>query len=506
MNTAPANQRGVAMLLLLVLLALGGLYALVSALAQANLQNERRQFNARVLQQARDALIGYATTYPEIVGKPYVPGHLPCPDLGGGSEGVAAASCAGRGISALGMLPWQTLGLPPLKDYDGNCLWYAVSGTFKAGTKPYLLNWDSLGQFRILASDGVTWQAGATATDQAAAVILAPGPALAGQSRASNGGECGKDYDPSHFLDRINAPPNGMIDNAILNLAVEGSTTLINPGIRPDGNDQLGWLSPADLFGTALAPRGIARRNDFATALDDPAYTPASTTPALAERIAECLAGFAANNTYKRLPWASPLALAVAAPNTYDGDNFKDSNGLRVGRVPFHVWQSYQATGKTSTNVGLMACSGSSSTSCRLLRTDNCPAGWALVAGTPTTTSSPDGWWDKWKDHFFYAVAADFQPAQVTNTNCTAGGCLYVDGVGPYAGVVIYANRALPDQRRVSQTERNTPANYLEGSNVSAIQNNTPLSPGFGAYTQSGNDRLVCIRRDLSIDPRCTTP
>jgi hypothetical protein len=129
------------------------------------------------------------------------------------------------------------------------------------------------------------------------------------------------------------------------------------------------------------------------------------------------------------------------------------------------------------------------------------------VAGTPTTTDSPDGWWDKWKDQFFYAVASDFQPAQASNANCTAGGCLFVDGIGPFAGVVLYAGRAGSGQRRVTQAERNTPANYLEGSNVSTIQNNLPLSAGFGTYTQfGGNDRAVCVRRDLSIDPRCATP
>lgn len=504
---AYAQQRGAALFLLLALVGVAAAGLLVTGLARLDLTGERRRFNAQVLQQAREALIAYAITYPESSGKPYVPGHLPCPDLGTGSEGVAASTCGGRGVSALGRLPWQTLGLPPLKDYDGHCLWYAVSGSFKTGTKPYLLNWDSTGQFAIRASSGSAWLAGPAPSDLATAVVFAPGPALAGQNRlASGSGECGQDSDPSHFLDRVVLADGSAVDNAFLNPAIDGVTLLAQPDAGRDANDQLAWLQPRDLFGTAQAPRGIARRGDFAAALYDPAYLRNGPSPALAQRIADCLASFAAGNAYRRLPWASPLALTGTAPNTFDNDAFKDAAGLLAGRVPFHVWLSHQATGKSNASPGLAACNGSASASCRLLRTDNCPAGWDRVAGSPTAANSPDGWWDKWKDHFFYAVAPDFQPAQAGNGTC-AGNCLYVDGAGPYAALVIFAGRATAGQRRQTQAERNDPANYLGGTNAAALLNAQPGSAGFGRYSQaSGNDRIVCIRRDLSLDLACTTP
>jgi hypothetical protein len=50
---------------------------------------------------------------------------LPCADAAT-TEGVAAASCPGV---TRGWLPWRTLGLPPLRDSSGTCLWYERNGT-----------------------------------------------------------------------------------------------------------------------------------------------------------------------------------------------------------------------------------------------------------------------------------------------------------------------------------------------------------------------------------------
>src|SRR5262245_26235155 len=50
---------------------------------------------------------------------------LPCPDAAG-TEGVAAAACA---VGVRGWVSWRTLGLPPLRDRSGTCLWYEYQGT-----------------------------------------------------------------------------------------------------------------------------------------------------------------------------------------------------------------------------------------------------------------------------------------------------------------------------------------------------------------------------------------
>lgn len=78
------------------------------------------------LGQARDALIGEARTRwcRQPVGT--VADALPCPDVGGGGEGLAAAACA---PVAVGRLPWRTLGLKDLRDAHGECLWYRRTAT-----------------------------------------------------------------------------------------------------------------------------------------------------------------------------------------------------------------------------------------------------------------------------------------------------------------------------------------------------------------------------------------
>lgn len=49
---------------------------------------------------------------------------LPCPDSGA-VEGTAVGSCPGP---SSGWLPWVSLGLPPLRDSSGTCLWYERQG------------------------------------------------------------------------------------------------------------------------------------------------------------------------------------------------------------------------------------------------------------------------------------------------------------------------------------------------------------------------------------------
>jgi hypothetical protein len=85
---------------------------------------------------------------------------LPCPD-GAAQEGVAATTCG----TVPGWLPWKTLGLPPLKDRSGTCLWYEPQGL--------------------------------------TARVIAPGAALAGQNRAAASGRqiCGGNRTVSNYVD-----------------------------------------------------------------------------------------------------------------------------------------------------------------------------------------------------------------------------------------------------------------------------------------------------------------
>lgn len=490
-------QTGAALLLFLLIITVLLSQALVAIFSTSAGNFQRDRMTTEALAQAREALIGYALTFPDMGNPAFVPGHLPCPDTtNSGTEGAEEGSCGAKGVSAIGYLPWKTLGLPPLLDGYGNCLWYAVSGSFKANPKADLLNWDSTGQFRIVGDDGSTVIAGQSAVTRPLAIIFSPGPPGASQERSSNGGNCGRDYEPAHFLDAFAA-----LDNATLDSNAEGITTLAASG--PTGfNDRLLWISAADLFA-----RGAQKRKDFASNLFDPAYA-TTGTPALAQRLAECIAEFGKKNNPGRLPWAAAITLANTPPDTFKNDKFSDATNRLVGRMPFRIWNSRQSIGAANFTATWLktSCNSAGSVSCRLLRTGHCPAGWEKVAGTPITTDSPQGWWDKWKDQFFYAVAEDFRPTGTAHTHCTAAKCLYVDGNGPYAALVIFSGQALPGQLRDTLAERNDPQNYLENENAQAIQNNNPADAQFGKFRRTGNDQFVCVKPDMSLDSACAAP
>lgn len=522
-----SRQRGSALLAILIMI---GIFAtlLVGAL-KSNPQIGRDAITADARSKAKDALIGYAVVYPEqnlVSGKPvYVPGHLPCPDMGTGTEGIEASSCGANGVSAIGRLPWKTLGLPPLRDGAGECLWYAVSGTFKSGTKPDLLNWDSDGQFRIMAENGATVIAGTDAANfdgtHPVAVIFSAGAPLSGQNRAtaaSGVSECGGNYTAANYLETLAG-----INNAAVSATANAITQFITGKPSSTFNDRLVYITPDDIFGA----KHIQKRMDFpGTYFSDTANVTAANLNnftlvggyydnqdpnnqyiggvvtnrvyGLLQKTAQCLVKYGKNNSTvadKRLPWAAPLNVADFANNS-----FADSANLKAGRPPFIVDAS-----ATAAPANTFVASTAPNNHRRLLTTTYCTIGWNNVAGLPS--SQQDGWWDKWKDHLFYAVADAFKPTSTVATQawpCSSGSCLTVDGKGPFAAVLLYADAAdsaIP-QNRYTLAQKRVASNYLEGVNA------TSIASGSGtAFTRSGgNDDLICINQDLTIDPTCQNP
>lgn len=494
------RQTGAALLILLLALVLGGLsWLLQQPSAQSTAFPSRDRATDRALAQAKEALLGYAAAYPEYSTKgtparaAFVPGHLPCPDTGSalGHEGTEAGTCGSKGVTVIGHFPWRSLGVPPQRDGSGECLWYAVSGHYKANPKADLLNPDIPGQFQILEPDGLQIQTGATPEDRPVAVIFAPGPALAGQNRKSLGGECRLDYDARQFLDVLQG-----IDNSTPDSTAEGLTRLIAGNLGPFFNDRLLWISREEIF-----ERRIARRPNPQRALFDQDYAPLGPAPALTQRVAACLARFGDNNGWQRLPWASPLALGGAAPDTFRNDKFADQSGLLRGRPPFSVGRSQGVLLSTLGTLASCPAGNPTHSDCRLLRTDNCPellpaAGYPTPADGPGYVNSDDGWWDKWKDHLFYLVAPGFSPTNQAAADCNANPslCLQVNGQ-PYAAALIFAGGPLPGQSRNTSSERMNPANYLEGENLATLQGTS------NRLELAGNDQIVCLAGPTATSP-----
>lgn len=173
------RERGAAALLMIALLAVIAAATIASALPLAD-QAERERATQAALAQAAQAVAGYARARRCVAGSGTVASHLPCPDLGA-AEGNAAPACA---ATARGRLPWRTLGVEPLRDAAGECLWYERTPT--------------------------------------GARVIAPGRALGGQSRANSPSApvCGGHYGEADYLEPAGNDRSLAVEGAVLALPI----------------------------------------------------------------------------------------------------------------------------------------------------------------------------------------------------------------------------------------------------------------------------------------------
>lgn len=432
-------QRGQAFLLLVLLIVVGA-GALIYSVASPNRELiERDRITSAALAEAKIALIGFALKVDLTVSGPR-PGDLPCPDLN--NDGEAESSCgSGTGSNQtqrLGRLPWKTLGLPDLRDGDGERLWYAVSNNFKNNFRtscasPGLagcLNSDSRGTITVRDRTGNVVNDGSNpdpfSPSGVIAVIFSPGRVLQRQgsvtpqdrscivgvncdvnqkcttSPASNTPQC----NPLNYLDVL----NGVEDNADF---VDGSNTngLISGEIRDASNniiinDRLLAITYSDLV--PLLERLVAKE------------------------VLNCLSSYAAaNQNNGHYPFAAGLDPSSAP-------NYNDDKQVRFGRVPDTPFNTTAAKSTPSMSPTWQAC--------------------RLSSGT---------WWRNWKELVFYSIATPYQPSTPNNAP-TCGICLTVNPPEASADkrlVVMVAGKRLPGQFRSTNAEKGNPANYLEDDN-----------------------------------------
>ena len=452
---AKARQHGAALIVMLVIVVMGAAAALVGSLSTTALKSARQATTAAALAQAKEALIGYAIAYGDTYSGE-VHGYLPCPDTGGSAEGSAAPPCGSKDVSRIGKLPWKTLGLPALRDGDGECLWYAVSGTYKNNPKTDLMNWDTLGLFEALDASGTT------VAQDVVAVIFAPGSVLGSQNRAPDGTApiCGGNYTATNYLDNDGTLNNGTVSTSA------NATTQFRLASSTQVNDRLIYITRQDIWNAML------KRNDFMT-----------TLATMTRKAAECIADYGRRNSSglgnKRLPWSGRFW--PTATDYWTDSNYDDEDDRLAGRLPYRVNTSDGDTNNQISSPYYQLTSNGS----------NCPsvADW----------SSYYPWWTNWKDHLFYALADDFKPK---NSSSSCGTCLRVNGSGSYAAVVMFAGKPLAGQTRTTTSDRLDLSNYLEGRNYSNGSNWSGNSDyQSGAETGSFNDVLYCINPNLSVTP-----
>lgn len=234
---ATRREQGAALLLFMILVVMAALAYLISNLTPEAIERRRNQQSQEAMALAREALIGYALQYREqqiAQGQPdRVYGYLPLPDLGTThnnntgctEEGCDAANFSGNSLNTtvIGRLPWRTLGIEPLRDGHGECLWYAISGGHQRIQQGVPLNWDTLAHLDIVIANGSAALTSvlASAHDRPVLVIYSPGPALPGQNRVPAGGDdvtrCGGNYNALNYLDPATAAALGGVTNYLAN-------------------------------------------------------------------------------------------------------------------------------------------------------------------------------------------------------------------------------------------------------------------------------------------------
>lgn len=330
---SPYQQRGVALLALLTLLSLFGLYLFVGQLSATQFQLAREEKSAAALAAARQALIDEAISRVSINDA----GYLSLPDLGvtfgSPAEGYVSGTFAGDGkdLSVIGKFPWKTLDTGPLRDSAGQCLWYVVSGRFKKDTdllKTDVFNWDTLGQIDVINANG------AFLAINLAALLVSPGSALDGQSRALADAaytECGGNYDARNYLDAFDGTNalagqvNYYVDSTNNRVASDSNNKqFVMVASYPHYNDRFAFLTVNQIFDPLI------RRRDFRDAignlLDDVAFRAHLQTIVLAGNHGTdnllCMSATGADNQKFCKNWKEMLFLAqlpIPSRITIDG-------------------------------------------------------------------------------------------------------------------------------------------------------------------------------------------
>ena len=449
-------QHGAALLIFLVLLVMGGLSYVVSSFSPESIEARRAQTTHIALVQAREALIGYALKYRDAQAAKDADssgeddramyGYLPLPDLGSSRNQNLDPACRdasnnplegcdantftgltfdanGIGPTVVGRFPWRTLGTGPLRDGHGECLWLIVSSLHnriqRSSPAPLLppMNWDTLGQLDVVVANGTNAlvSALASAHERPIAVIFAPGPPLPGQNRNPSAtddvGQCGGNYSVANYLDPATASALGGVTNYLAgaNLA-SGTTGDSVPANDPDTPKSL--LTRGKIFatGSSLLPGGCQGSN----------------------------CNLVANDI--GLPVTSDYLFGTIRKNIH----FRTDINSMLDRMTSCL-RDQIAAGSSFTPAPITGYTAPADKSAGRIQSSICY----------DDDLNPLGYFSHYREMIFVAkpTAGNFTVAG--DPNC--------------AGVLLFSGQRNATQQRITATQKNTPANYLEGNNLASF-------------------------------------
>lgn len=337
-NNAVINrQSGAALLIAMVVLASMAAFYMLGQFGAVSQKQKHQDNRVEALASAKKALLSHAVTYIDSLDSSGIKrdgrmGFLPCPDNSGAGasigvlEGIQAGNCEGQNINALGRFPWKSLKVAPQFDESNECLWYAVSGYYKANPPTQMLNEDTNGMFAVYNAAGNLIY-GANPEERIVAIVIAPGVPL-GQTRSldADAVRCKGAYTKESYLEGNGDGNTGTINNSVLDGNVDELDTFIKAGTdtniaAPPFNDLIITITRDEVW------NAIKRRHDFIDKMKN-----------LAQEIAVCIQGYGNAGTARNLPWPAPFDLA----NTdYRQDiNYTDVNvgfGSVLGRLPNQI-------------------------------------------------------------------------------------------------------------------------------------------------------------------------
>jgi hypothetical protein len=370
------HQYGFGGILLLILLIGGAAGAALFAFSRSDplpAKQERRVTDA--LGGAKAALVGYALSRglakcsnpgnltqcaQEEEGRP---GELPCPDIN--NDGLEDKPCSSGPL--LGRLPWKTLGIPEPKDFDGETLWYALSGPFRDwdsnpnGASGKRINSDTRGNITVRGASGTD------VTTDAVAVIIAPGAPFGTQNRSGTttalcnltNVTIARSFCASNYLESIT-----MLTGTSAN---DGPFIRVNDGARSNVfNDRIVYLTTREII-----PQLEMR---------------------IGAELKTLLKGYRDNSLCECYPWADtwPYSGGIADigqnRGRFPSEPFPENWGSgSIPRLPAWVaandWHNmfYYSVSKQNAAAGCRTCSAS-----EMLRVDNTPvSALFFTPGTP---------------------------------------------------------------------------------------------------------------------------
>jgi hypothetical protein len=443
------NQRGMMLIVLLVIIGLAATTYLIHALDGNAVKIERDRKTAAALAEAKVALIAYAASFNTNMvpcNNPTCrPGDLPCPDTD--NDGIAESSCGNAAgttgqANRLGRLPYKTLGLEDLRDGAGERLWYAVSNNFKLNTRHFPLNSETPGTITVWDSNGNV-VANGTDMSGAVAVVFAPGAALSREDGYGQVRDAAGENNPVNYLDvALGEDNSAFVDGGATNGFLTGEIRDTHGHILV--NDRLVFITHDEFF-AAVEQRVIGE---------------------VANALLDYFCGGAVNYAARACSGAGGF---YPRPALFSNNDCLGNAAISAPNCPSDA----------------------------IANTGRLPASPAPVWATGSILMGDDSnnWFQQnaWRELIFYAVAP---PCVDGTTNCGgAGGFLTLNHaltlpINNKRVVVISSGRPLAAQARASNTQKTLEANYLEDENLASPDDVFTRTASAGVIF---NDRAVSI-------------